>query len=168
MEWKEKSAETILVGALTLLGAWVIKKIKPLFNGLSDIATSPKKIKLFESEKDILHGKVNALVSISSDAIFICNEDGACVYANETLCELFGASESDMEGYGWSNFIKHDERERAKKEWKSGIENDKNITSGYTIVNGRTGQLIECTYTAIVHRVNGRIITILGVVKKVT
>lgn len=108
-----------------------------------------------------------AMLSISEQAIFKCNEDGDCTFANESLCELYGAAMEDMLGFGWVNFIKESERDAAEKNWKRSIQHDRQITYSYTVVNGDTGKEIPCYYRAAIKRdAENKIISILGVVFK--
>ena len=108
------------------------------------------------------------LLMLNDQAIFRCDIDGRCVFANQALCELYGATREDMLGHGWLNFIKQSEREDAKKNWENSVENDNQVNYQYTVINGHTFTEIKCKYTAVIKRDEAHnIISILGIVSKI-
>ena len=167
MDWKEKTLDTIIVGFFTLVGSWLIKKIKPFFGGVKNIKDVPEKLKKIEKDRDILEGTISALIRLSDDAIFVCVADGSCIFVNDALCDLFGAQYNDMMGFGWAHFILKEEREAVHQAWDAGIKYNKMVAGEYTMVNGVTLEKIKCEYTAVVHRVRGKVVTIFGMVKRV-
>ena len=109
----------------------------------------------------------DAMLSISEQCIFKCSSDGRCTFANESLCELYGATQEEMMGFGWINFLLQSERDDNEKNWKRAIENDSSVSSEYTVVHGITGEKIPCYYKAAIKRDStGKIVSILGIVHK--
>jgi PAS domain S-box-containing protein len=109
----------------------------------------------------------DAMLAISDQNIYKCSSDGKCTFANDSLCDLYGATLEEMLGYGWINFIEPSEREATQKNWERAVEYDSSITAEYTIINGTTGEKIPCFYKAAIKRTKeGKIISILGIVKR--
>jgi PAS domain S-box-containing protein len=117
---------------------------------------------------DKLTAVSEGLLMLNDQCIFRCNDDGRCIFANQALCDLYGASREDMMGFGWLNFIKQSEREDAKHNWENAIENDNQVNYKYTVISGDTGEEIKCKYTAVIKRNDKfEIISILGIVTRI-
>ena len=98
--------------------------------------------------------------------MFKSDANGYCILANQALCHLYGTTQEQLLGLGWLNFIKEEDRERVKEEWKNIIESGTEITSSYTIINQFTDEEIPVRYRAIINRDNDKIISALGYVEK--
>ena len=96
----------------------------------------------------------NKLLSdnILSTGIYECDANGDCLWANKTLCDLFGLSLEEMLGAGWLSGIAADEREHVWNKWKKAIELDIPYETEYTVVNIKTREHIRVRTTAIVYR----------------
>lgn len=104
-----------------------------------------------------------AAMKISDSAMFFCNEAGECTEANLALCQMFGATEDQMIGFGWSQFIITEDRKRAVKEWEEAFETDIDIKRNYRIKHGYSGKIIKVNYRAIIMRdKKGQVIQVLG------
>jgi PAS domain S-box-containing protein len=109
----------------------------------------------------------DAMMAISDQCIFKCDEAGMCTFANDSLCELYGATVEEMMGFGWMNFLLHSEREQSEKNWLRAVKSDNVVSFDYTVVNGRTREKVPCMYKAAIKRdADGEVIGILGVVNK--
>ena len=115
---------------------------------------------------DILTNKQMAMVELNDMCLFENDPHGKCIKANAALCLLFGASQNQMLGYGWLNFIKDPDHERVL--FESAIESDNEITRPYTILYGMDKHKeIEAKYIAHIKRdADGGVINVMGKVIK--
>lgn len=149
----------------------VIAEFKPNGGGsLKDISKSNQSA-LVKISKDISTMKATqeAEFQLNSDCKFECAPDGRCVKVNDAICRLFGASDTNkMLGFGWVSFIKENQRDHARQVWEDAVETDNAINSSYTIINGMTGEEVQCTYMAYIkrHSETNEIISIFGIVNK--
>lgn len=135
----------------------IIEKINNIDNTVSHIDS---KLKEFIA-------KDQSELRLSEKATFICSESGLCIDANPALCDLFGATRDQMLGYGWTDYIVKEDRDRAIKHWESAIEKNINIRDDYRIDRGLSGDIIEIYYNAVISRDDsGKIYHILGQVFK--
>lgn len=168
MDWKETLISNSFVGTITLIGAWLVRKYRPalkeakrMFSVTEDVAGLKKK---YES----LNATVDAIVSMYPDAVFMCKENGDLIYANDMMCDLFGAKMEDLEGEGWLRFIVNKDREYVTKAYQSAIKNGKHFAPSFTIRNADSEQFISCDCTIILRRdIAGSIINIFGRILKV-
>lgn len=121
--------------------------------------------KLTNIGKDVkvIMGNATASFYLSENPMFKNDKQGNCTAANSALCKIFGATEVDMLGYGWVNFIVKEERDRAYGFWMEQIERAPVISDSYTIKNGDTGALIKVKYKAVVsHDTDGSPLSVIG------
>jgi PAS domain S-box-containing protein len=90
------------------------------------------------------------------EPIFECDTEGKCTWVNEKYCQITKYSESYFLGNGWRNIIHEDDRERVILEWDSAIEDKRNSTCSYRIVN-RDGHVYHVLSTATRNDVYGYI-----------
>ena len=119
-----------------------------------------KDVKTIRVEKD-------ATFLLAKEPMFKNDANGYCILANQALCHLYGTTQEQLLGLGWLNFIKEEDRERVKEEWKNIIESGTEITSSHTIINQFTDEEIPVRYRAIINRDNDKIISALGYVEKI-
>lgn len=99
--------------------------------------------------------------------MFWCDIFGYATAVNNKLIELYGAeSEEQMLGHGWANFIAHEDRDRALKEWNESVNHNKETKNYFHVVNGKTGEKYEVCYRAIFEREGDAIITVCGMVQR--
>lgn len=166
MDWKE-TAEKSLIGLLTLIGAWGVKKSKPAWKGLIRLSKLSSDVDELKKNYSVLHHTLESVIETNSECIFLSKEDGSCVYANPSLCELFGGDGDDLEGFGWISFIKENQRHRVRNEYKYAIESDKHLDSYFTIVNKVSDKEIECYFTVMIRRnLEGKIVVIFAIIKR--
>lgn len=166
MDWKEKGTETIFVGIIAFLGSLFVKKFKPSFKTAKRMYGLVSEVDVIKYELELLKSLQDAKFHLSSDCIFQCDKYGKCVRVNQSICDLFGADEDEMLGYGWADFIAEDERGEAEKYWKERVLTNTIIKSEYPIINRKTNTKVECSYIAYVKRDKGQIISIFGIVNK--
>lgn len=130
------------------------------------------------SMKDILvktHNNVKYILSerdaefqLSKNAMFRNDGEGYCIAVNKMLTDLFGATEQQMLGLGWVNFIIESDRNRAKTEWENITDSGSEISTTYHIHNPIINEVFPIKYRAIVNRDphDDHIISILGIVEK--
>jgi PAS domain S-box-containing protein len=102
-------------------------------------------------------------------AAYRCDANGWCIEANIKLCELWGVSEGELLGGGWSAAIlSAEERVSAWENWVATNKNDLPYQDTYKIRNVRTGAecLIETSAGAIYDE-HGAKTGYIGIVRKV-
>ena len=116
---------------------------------------------------NILRSENRAQLYLSDSPTFINDETGKCVFVNDALCDLFGATKDEMLGFGWSNFLLDEEKKIKTENFARALKTDMNIKDSYHVKNGITGEIILCEYIATVTRDKvGRPISVIGSVKK--
>lgn len=167
MDWKETAAEKTFIGLLALAGAWVVKKSKPAWKKMIRLSKLSSDVDDLKRDYAVLHQTLEAIITVDSEAVFLSNEAGYCVFANDSLCDLFGGDRDEIEGDGWINFIEVNQRSRVRNEYEYAVKSGKHLDSSFVIINKRTEQEINCLYTAMIRRnAEGKIIIIFSIVKK--
>lgn len=74
--------------------------------------------------KDVADLKLmhEAQFEISPIPLFICDNQGLCVAANEALIRIFKSTEDEMFGHGWLNHIHPEDKSRVRSSWDEAIE----------------------------------------------
>ena len=109
----------------------------------------------------------DATFQLSADAMFKADKNGYCTAANQSLCNLYGATSEQMLGHGWFNFISESDRNRVKEEWQSIIKSGREISTYYYIDNPETGEVFPAHFRAIITRDKmGKVVSIIGVVQR--
>lgn len=175
MEWKTITQILGLVGLIGGGSYWTWKNIvKPCLafvKRFEEIGKGFDKLAGMVDRSNYIDKKVDALVYLSDHAFFVCNKDGLCILANEALCNLFGAKENQMKGFGWLNFLHPDDKEKALHIWEQAIHNGgTDLKTNYRIIHGETEETITATYHAIISRDDdGEVIVSVGrAIKKPT
>jgi len=164
MNIKDWGALAGLVGAIVGGSIWIYKKaIRPVvkfFKRFDDVEKASSGV---HERLSYLDKKMDAGFMLNRDAMFVASSEGLCVLANTALCELFGSTEQQMMGLGWSNFIILEDREKAWKNWEFNIKNGMGeIKDTYRIKNGENGEIINIEYHAIISRGNKEMIVGVG------
>ena len=172
MEWKAITSVLGVIGMVCGGLYWFYKNIaKPSIKFIRGYEkTENKEIELekYKYFSSYIDKKVDGIVQLSEVPLFICNSEGLCTLANIKLCELFGATEAQMKGYGWINYIHDDDKERARVTWEQLIHSGgEDIETDYRIVHGKTMETIHVTYHAIISRNEiGEVMVSVGKAKK--
>ncbi len=53
--------------------------------------------------------------------IFRSDQEGRCLYVNQTWCEMSGRSAASALGFGWLDAVHPDDRENVERQWKAGV-----------------------------------------------
>lgn len=140
----------------------VTKELKPNGGG-----TIKDQVKQIAHDVKTICVERDATFLLSKEAMFKNNEQGYCILANNSLCQLYGVSQEQLLGLGWLNYIMEEDKERIKEEWLNIIETGTEIASYYTIINQVTDEEVPVKYRAIINKHNGKIISAIGCVEKV-
>lgn len=97
-------------------------------------------------------------------ASFRNDTHGNCVAANLKLCQLFGASESEITGMNWRNFVYPSDLDRMTREWLEAVRMGADFTVRVKYQDA-DGNPIPATCTAKAVRVNGQILGWIGIVE---
>ena len=99
------------------------KKIKDMFYDLHN------RLDIGNVRLDLLENTVNL-------GIYICDSDGKCIYANNTLSKIFGLDKSEMLGFGWLKPVTN--KEEVFKEWEFSVKNKIPYKTEYELLNDNT------------------------------
>lgn len=80
--------------------------------------------------------RLNLIENNLGIGIFVCDADGKCIYANETLCGIFGLSRQAMTGFGWLNPVVN--KQEAFNSWMFSVNNKIPYRNEYDIKVGDT------------------------------
>lgn len=118
---------------------------------------------------NILRAENRAQIALSDTPTFINDETGACVFVNDSICDMFGATKDEMLGYGWVNFLLDSEKKQKAENFERGLRSDTYIKDSYHVINGVTGEQIQCEYLATVTRDKyGKPVSVIGTVKRIS
>lgn len=138
------------------------KELKP--NGGSSLVD-----KVTRMDKSLLLGtcRVTTMLMRHTVAIFECDAQGDCTFANPSLCRLFGLDESAVLGHGWLNAVDNDDRKSVWDHWTYCITNNIPYLHVYTVCNMETGRRFKVKASAIPYHPEGLgIIGYLGFVEE--
>jgi len=100
--------------------------------------------------------------------VYSCDaKDGRCVWSNEVLSKNFGIDSTEMLGYGWVAAVDACERERVIESWQAAVKDVLPYKEKYRVVppNGLTPWNAVTEAWPVV--VNGKLICMIGYVKRV-
>lgn len=148
-----------------------IKMAKPVLTFIKEFREVEKRVAKLETNIpyiEYIDQKANGMILLSEVPMFLCDRDGECIMVNRALCELFGGTEYQLKGYGWTNFIHPDDRSLAWQKWLDTVRGgSEDIIANYRILHGETSQEIHVVYHAILSRDKEKeIIVAVGAVKK--
>jgi PAS domain S-box-containing protein len=109
-----------------------------------------------------------ALQSRLTIAVFECDSEGNCTFANPAICELFNLSREQMLGNGWLNKVGRtpEQREHIWHDWQQSIKNNIPYEAYYEIRKA-SGEYITCRATAMAYRdSSGKVLFFSGTVEK--
>ncbi len=134
-----------LIGFLiTILSSWAVW----YFTGQTERVNKLINTKLEEQEYELntIHETTRkqieksellyrTLTSNAPVAIFNTNEEGECTYVNEEWLKYSGMEFNDALGYGYTNAIYPDDKERVINEWQEAVTNNKEFQSELRFLN---------------------------------
>lgn len=166
-DWKSQVAEKTFIGALVLFGAWAVKKSKPAWKGLIRLSRLTSDVDELKKKYAVLHHTLEAVITVDSECVFLSNEQGFCTFANDRICELLGGDRDEIEGDGWINFIKVNQRSRVRNEYEYAVKNGKHLDSTFTVINKVSNEEFDCDFTVMIRRnLEGEIIVIFAIIKR--
>lgn len=122
------------------------------------------KITNIAKDVKVIIGNSEASFYLSETPMFKNDANGYCTAANNALCKLFGATEEDMMGDGWLNFVVTEDRDRAGRYWHTQVQNNNVVIDSYVITPGGKGDKVQVRYKALVNRsFNGEPISMVGI-----
>lgn len=154
-----------LIGFLiTILSSWAVW----YFTGQTERVNKLINTKLEEQEYELntIHETTRkqieksellyrTLTSNAPVAIFNTNEEGACTYVNEEWLKYSGMEFNDALGYGYTNAIYPDDKERVINEWQEAVTNNNEFQSELRFLN-KNGKItwLSAKATKLVDRNN--------------
>lgn len=161
---------SIILGALSLFSlafrtiAW--PRIKKFIAFCISIKNLPKEIRETHNLAFIAKHKSDFLLNESDLPIYECDINGACIFSNEALQNLFGLDANQMLKDGWMTALYPDDIVPTYSKWKAAVSSWVPYKARYRIINQSTNQLIDCESIAVPIKDNaGTIISYLGIVK---
>jgi PAS domain S-box-containing protein len=149
-------ATPFILGIIWIWKNWmkpILEERKKRNKSFDELKNNSDKIDFLIKRTDYIEKKIDGVIYLENTAMFVCDSEGLCILANDALCELFGAKESAMKGFGWMNFIVEEDREKAMKSWQQAINNGfQDLKTNYRIIHGETKEMVICTYHAIISR----------------
>ena len=159
--WQARPSKTEM---LTEAFNKLTKQMEQMCNVLSGLETSIRGV------SDILTiNESNTRLLLDNDTIARWETDttGACVYANNALCRLFGMTHEqmlDQDGKGWLRAIIPDHRPRVWREFKESMTTGVPYSVHYAIAPDGTPKTMLAEGEPI-HAADGRILRIRGTVR---
>ena len=100
--------------------------------------------------------------------LYVCDADGSCTEANETLADLFGLEREKFKGLGWTEAIAPNERKRVYESWMFSVKSGCAYNEKYTVHNKHTGEIFEVKTKAlaVIDEDLDEVIRYVGYVKK--
>ena len=100
---------------------------------------------------------MEAQFEVNPVALFICDNTGKCINANDSLLTIFRSQASEMLGLGWINFLHPNDRQRVHDMWHKAIsDRNSDIRDHYRIIdrdeydtNGRALIVATVSYKTI-------------------
>lgn len=108
--------------------------------------------------------RLDMLEDAANIGIYVCNTDGKCIYANHTLCKMFGTSKEAMLGFGWIHGVV--DKEKAYKNWMFSVNNNIPYEDNYEYLVENTIVKFKTVAEPKTAEKNGVVLGYVGVVKK--
>jgi PAS domain S-box-containing protein len=155
-----------LIGGIWWAWKNMIKPVLAFIKSMEEMQIDIKELQKLPDRIEYVKGKTNGVIYLSDVPMFVCNEEGLCILANKAICDLFGAEEKQMRGYGWLNFLHPEDRALAQRHWELAIHSgNEDVTGEYRIINGDS--VVDAVYHSIIIRGNeGQLIVSVGKVKQ--
>ena len=138
----------------------ISKELKP--NGGGSIKDQIKQI---ANDIKIIMIERDATFYLSKEPMFKTDDKGYYISVNTSLCNLIGATEIELLGLGWLNYISLQDRDRVWEEWENIIESGKEISLFYGIKNPTTMEVIPVKCRAVINRDNDKILSVIGTIE---
>lgn len=123
-------------------------------------------IKQIANDVKIIRIERDAAFYLFKEPMFKTDDKGYYISVNTSLCNLIGATEIELLGLGWLNYISLQDRDRVWEEWENIIESGKEISTYFTIENPETMEMIPVKCRAVINRSGNSVISIIGSIEK--
>lgn len=150
----------VLIEEMTEKILEISKELKP--NGGGSIKDQIKQI---ANDIKIIMIERDATFYLSKEPMFKTDDKGYYISVNTSLCSLIGATEIELLGLGWLNYISLQDRDRVWEEWENIIESGKEISTYFTIKNPETTEMIPVKCRAVINRDNDKILSVIGTIE---
>ena len=178
------------IPVLLLIYKFIISPIKNMSNKFTEFSVKiillEQDIKVIKSEIMVNSGstikdKVNMIMQNmaindtrwkylddSSIPQWECDAEGKCVRANISMCELFGLSQDQMDGWGWFESVSSIDRNRVHEQWTYACKYAVPYQAKYGVQNQITGESYDIIAEGFpVSDTHGVLIHWFGTCKKV-
>lgn len=115
-------------------------------------------ISRIESDLSDVVFRQHANMHLSQIALYEADLGGACTWVNKRWMELTGMDFEEAAGFGWLNAIHQEDRAKVESEWERAVNNNHEFNMSYRIVNKHKGTIVNVKGTAIINRLNKKII----------
>lgn len=151
MEWQETIAKTIIT-LFTGGGAWWIYKtgIRPLFKGFRQYSKLPQEIMHIANDVQVMMQKQDAMMLLSTVAMFECDPDGYVIGVNKKWCEITGLLPSEALGTGWYRIFLDQDEDKVRMAWERTIKSKSQFDEKLQIKNAATSSIHEIHISAII------------------
>ncbi len=89
-----------------------------------------------------------ASMSLDENGLYETDARGACVWANRAFLRLVDATEEQVEGFGWKNFIHAEDQDRFFKQFDAAIKDGRDFKSHFRYVDSNAN-FIKVTMEAV-------------------
>lgn len=76
-----------------------------------------------------------ALMQISSKAMFKTDEFGNCVWVNGAYSQYTGKSLEELKGHGWGTVIAREDKDKVISEWNLAVQDTRRFDLEFSVVN---------------------------------
>jgi PAS domain S-box-containing protein len=138
-------------------------------NGGSSLKDAITRIEasLIESSADLKEMKkmFEGQLDTSLDGIFVTDNKGWCLRANNGLQDIQGDSENGIKGYGWTKNLHPEDRDRVRQAWEDAVNHKGTFNEKYRFLNPKEGVIhVHCISAPLKDDADGRY---LGHVRRV-
>ncbi|HEY9703197.1 MAG TPA: PAS domain S-box protein, partial [Allocoleopsis sp.] len=113
--------------------------------------------------------KFRVLVNNAPVGIFQTDPQGLCIYVNPQWLQMTAIDYEDALGFGWSNMLHPEDKERVFTDWNYAVKNDTNFASEYRFINQQNNEIFWVSGNAVpVKNDQGEILSYFGTVMDIT
>lgn len=103
--------------------------------------------------------------ALGAFGVFYCKPDGHNTYCSSVYLKWVGALPSEMEGFGWINYIFHEDRAAVILEWESCAEDERHFHMKYRMVRDGLPFEVEASAQPLRDQA-GAVVQWVGMVRK--